>query len=357
MAFKKSLAALVLALPLVLASPSKVRSNSACDFLEPIKADLLENLFDNECGDTAHGALRLSFHDAIGISPKLGGGGADGSIIIFNETELMDPGNVGIDDVLGEISPFFFKHAAAITPGDFIQFAGALSLTVCPGAPKVDFVIGRPQPKVPAPDFIVPQPVNTTDELITAFAEVGFSPEELIALLTSHTAAGADDFSPPLQGVPFDSTPAVFDTNIFIDVLLNGALFPAGAEEILPGIVGTAINGTIRLQSDFELARDSRTACTWQSFALDHQLMIDSFAAAFFKMGLLGQANNKKLIDCSFVIPEPPALKDVIEFPPQEFLVDIDQSCDKMKFPNLTTAPGPALTVAPIPQADDDDDS
>ena len=49
---------------------------------------------------------------------KLRGGGADGSIIIFNETELLDPGNVGIDDVLGEVAPFFFKHAAAITPGD-----------------------------------------------------------------------------------------------------------------------------------------------------------------------------------------------------------------------------------------------
>ena len=34
------------------ASPSQVRSNPACDFLEPIKKDLLENLFDNECGDT-----------------------------------------------------------------------------------------------------------------------------------------------------------------------------------------------------------------------------------------------------------------------------------------------------------------
>ena len=70
-----------------LASPSQVRSTS-CDFLEPIKADLIENFFDNECGDTvsfyfhimsiylktlkAHGALRLAFHDAIGFSPKLG---------------------------------------------------------------------------------------------------------------------------------------------------------------------------------------------------------------------------------------------------------------------------------------------
>ena len=84
-----------------------------------------------------------------------------------------------------------------------IQFAGALSLTVCPGAPQVKFVIGRPEPKVPAPDFIVPQPVNTTDELIAAFAQAGFSSDELIALLASHTAAGADDFSPPLQGYAF----------------------------------------------------------------------------------------------------------------------------------------------------------
>ena len=84
-----------------------------------------------------------------------------------------------------------------------IQFAGALSLSVCPGAPRVQFVIGRPPPKGPAPDFIVPQPVNTTDQLLEAFANVGFSPQELIALLTSHTAAGADDFSPPQQGYAF----------------------------------------------------------------------------------------------------------------------------------------------------------
>jgi hypothetical protein len=70
MAFSKYLAALVLSLPLVLcmnlffskivdvlnmiaASPSQVRSSSAlaCDFLEPIKTDLIENLFENECGD------------------------------------------------------------------------------------------------------------------------------------------------------------------------------------------------------------------------------------------------------------------------------------------------------------------
>ena len=88
----------------------------------------------------------------------------------------------------------------SVCPLYSIQLAGALSLTVCPGAPQVKFSIGRPAPKVPAPDFIVPQPVNTTDELIAAFAAVNFSPAELVALLASHSAAGADDFAPPLAG-------------------------------------------------------------------------------------------------------------------------------------------------------------
>ena len=81
-----------------------------------------------------------------------------------------------------------------------IQLAGALSLTLCPGAPKVKYVIGRPLPIGPAPDFIVPQPINTTDELLSAFAAVNFSPQELIALLSSHTVAGVDDFDPKHQG-------------------------------------------------------------------------------------------------------------------------------------------------------------
>jgi hypothetical protein len=73
MSFKKYLAALFFAIPPILgmtllfsenddidvlnsniiaASPSQVQSNPACDFLEPIKKDLLDNLFENECGDT-----------------------------------------------------------------------------------------------------------------------------------------------------------------------------------------------------------------------------------------------------------------------------------------------------------------
>ena len=46
--------------------------NSACCALFPVVDDIVDNLFTNECGDSAHGALRLVFHDAIGISPTAG---------------------------------------------------------------------------------------------------------------------------------------------------------------------------------------------------------------------------------------------------------------------------------------------
>ena len=163
-------------------------------------------------------------------------------------------------------------------------------------------------------------------------------------------------------------------------------------DTIEPGVVGTAINGTIRLQSDFEvrystlinsyiylsnwylwqLARDPRTACHWQNLAressffsywlllwylngwihlspVNHTKMIDKFGNAFVKMGNLGQKTGKvsnwwyisklevyhshyyqpcllQLTDCSVLIPQPPALNDVIQFPPGQFLTDIDQS-------------------------------
>ena len=117
----------------------------------------------------------------------------------------------------------------------------------------------------------------------------------------------------------------------------------------------------------WQLARDQRTACTWQSFAressffscnqywrsserMDFQLatqrwimhslppsskwvslvrprigtlVIDDVLSKFI---LTTYHVSRQLIDCSFIIPKPPALNDIIQFPPGQFLADIDQS-------------------------------
>ena len=86
----------------------------------------------------------------------------------------------------------------------------------------------------------------------------------LTQILSSHTVAAADHVDPSIPGTPFDSTPEEFDTQFFIETQLRGTLFPGtGGNQ---GEVESPLRGELRLQSDSELARDSRTACEWQSF-------------------------------------------------------------------------------------------
>ena len=105
-----------------------VVNNAACCVLFPVLQDIQENLFDGgECGEEVHESLRLTFHDAIGISPSIasagsfGGGGADGSIITFDSIETVFHANGGIDEIVDAQKPFVAKHN--ITAGDLYVLA------------------------------------------------------------------------------------------------------------------------------------------------------------------------------------------------------------------------------------------
>ena len=85
-------------------------------------------------------------------------------------------------------------------------------------------------------------------------------------------------------------------------------------------------SGEMRLQSDFALARDARTACEWQSMVDNQALMQSNFKSAMAKLAVVGH-NPANLIDCSEVIPEPPALKDTTPtFPPTLSNADVEQA-------------------------------
>ncbi|KAJ3511221.1 hypothetical protein NLJ89_g4222 [Agrocybe chaxingu] len=271
-------------------------TNAACCALFPILEDIQMNLFDGgECGEEVHESLRLTFHDAIGFSPTKGGGGADGSIMIFEDIETAFHANLGVDEIIDAQKPFVAKHG--ITPGDFIQFAGAVGVSNCPGAPRLNFFLGRPNATAPSPDLLVPEPFDTVTSILDRFADAGFTPTEVIALLAS---------------TPFDSTPGQFDTQVFIEVQLRGTSFPGtGGNQ---GEVESPLAGEMRLQSDHTLARDSRTACIWQSFANNQAKMQSAFKAAMLKLSVLGQ-DQSKMIDCSEVIPIPPPIGDPPHLP------------------------------------------
>jgi hypothetical protein len=70
---------------------------------------------------------------------RYSGGGADGSIVVFNDTELNFHANAGIDDIIDVFGPNIAAHPE-ISPGDYLQFANAVGLTNCPGAPRIQFL-------------------------------------------------------------------------------------------------------------------------------------------------------------------------------------------------------------------------
>jgi manganese peroxidase len=170
---------------------------------------------------------------------------------------------LGIDDSVDDLSPFLQTHL--VTAGDLIQFAGSVALTNCPGAPQLEFLAGRPNATFPASNGTVPEPQDPVTMILDRMADAGFTSAELIHLLASHTVARADHVDPTIQDVPFDTTPFTFDTQIFLEVLLKGVGFPGTANNTGEVESPLPTEGELRLQSDFLLARDSRTACEWQS--------------------------------------------------------------------------------------------
>ncbi|KAJ7070455.1 manganese peroxidase [Mycena belliarum] len=283
--------------------------HTACCAFIPLAKDLQANLFQNECGEDAHEVVRLVFHDAITISQRLGpsaGGGADGSVLLFPTVEANFHANDGIDESVNNLLHYLALYN--VSAGDLVQFAGAVGLSNCPGAPRLEFLAGRPNTTVVPQDGLVPEPQDSVDSILARFADAGnFSPFEVVSLLASHSIARADVVDPTIDAAPFDSTPFTFDTQVFLEVLLKGTGFPGtnnNVGEVMSPLPLSSGNdtGELRLQSDFALARDNRTACFWQGFVNKQDFMASSFRAAMAKLAILGH-NRDDLIDCSSVVP------------------------------------------------------
>ncbi|KAI0347203.1 short manganese peroxidase [Trametopsis cervina] len=336
----------------VTCSAGRVASNAVCCKWFDVLDDIQANLFDGgECGEETHESLRLTFHDAIGFSEsavrqgKFGGGGADGSIMAFAEIETNFHANNGVDDIVEAQRPFALKHKVSF--GDFIQFAGAVGVSNCAGGPRLQFLAGRSNFSRPAPDLTVPEPSDSVDKILSRMGDAGFSPTEVVDLLISHTVAAQDHVDPTIPGTPFDSTPGDFDAQFFVETLLKGTLFPGNGSNV--GELQSPLQGEFRLQSDALLARDPRTACEWQSFITNHASMISKFEKVMSKLAVLGH-DPRELVDCSEVIPVPSTAKTTAAvLPAGKTRADIQAACAATPFPTLSSAPGPATSIAPVP--------
>ncbi|KAH8116590.1 manganese peroxidase 3 [Phellopilus nigrolimitatus] len=328
-------------------------TNEACCVFFALRDDLQNNLFNKQCGEDVHESLRLTFHDGVGFSQSgaFKGNGADGSIILFKDIETNYVENAGTDDGVDALAPFLQNHS--VSAGDLIQFAAAVGLTNCPGAPQLQFLAGRPNATIPADDGTVPQPQDSVDSILARFADVGISSDEVIHLLASHTVARSDTLVAGHTAVPFDSTPFTFDTQIFLEMLLAGTAVPFGVNNTVGAEVDSplASEGEMRLQSDFALSRDSRTACEWQSMVDNQSLMMSNFQTAMKKLSNIGQ-DTSKLVDCTEVLPFPlPPAAQQATFPAGTSQSDLQQVCSSA-FPTLSVNAGQATQIPGCPNGD-----
>lgn len=79
-----------------------------------------------------------------------------------------------------------------------IQFAGAVGVSNCAGAPRLEFLAGRSNFSLPSPDLLVPEPSDSVDTIIARMGDAGFSPNEIVDLLASHTIAAQDHVDPSI---------------------------------------------------------------------------------------------------------------------------------------------------------------
>ncbi|KAF7323448.1 Peroxidase [Mycena chlorophos] len=308
-------------------SGGRTANNAQCCVWYDVLDDIQANLFEGgQCGEDAHEALRLSFHDAIGYSPALkasgqfSGGGADGSLIMFANTELGYDSNDGLDDIVSAEKKIADRHH--VSYGDFIQFAAVVSVRNCAGGPLIPFLAGRPDATNAAPDGLVPEAFDSVTKILARVTDAGLTSDDLVDLLASHSIGQQDTVDTSIPGTPFDTTPSVLDTNFYLETLLHGTVWPGnGAHQ---GEVQSPFKGEFRLQSDWALARDSRTACRWQGYINDQPTMATRFSAAMAKMALLGQ-NPNALTDCSDVIPAPTlSAPKVATMPQGKTVADLD---------------------------------
>ncbi|KAF7360777.1 Peroxidase [Mycena venus] len=237
----------------------------------------------------------------------------------------------------------FINNHTTITAGDFIQFAGAVGVSNCLGAPRLEFLLGHPKAAAASPPGLVPEPQDTVTCILARFQEVNFSPEEVVALLASHTVVTADHVDPTVAGYlsihlffvnsnvlttyhliqrPASSIPSTF----FIETQLHGIVFPVNGSN-----VGEAEAPLPRRDATPIRFFDSRTACAWQSMTVGQANLQAKFKAAMSKMATIGTT-----------------VIGTLHLPAGKTMNDIEQACASAAFPSLTAEPGPATSVPPV---------
>ncbi|KAH0846544.1 hypothetical protein AYO21_11301 [Fonsecaea monophora] len=173
----------------------------------------------------AAGLIRTAFHDMAPHDASTGVGGVDASIGFELDSNIY-PTNTGIafNNTLHFYSQFFSSRAPM---ADLINVGLYQAVRAC-GGPIVPVRAGRVDATGPGP-VGVPQPTDPMPQMIGEFRRMGFSPEEMVAMVAcGHSIGGVHseehpDIVPPgstpLGVQDLDSTNATFDNAVVTEYL------------------------------------------------------------------------------------------------------------------------------------------
>ncbi|KAF1360897.1 ligninase LG6 precursor [Lizonia empirigonia] len=224
------------------------------------------------CGKDAHGAIRAPFHDCIN-------NGCDGSLILTDECSRTE--NAGLSDICAKLLSWTQKYNTSAA--DMIQFAAATAISSCPLGPRVQALVGRIDSSEAAPLNSMPGSRDSISSILDKFAAKGFSPDDVVALMGTHSVAVQVNDDPAEAGKSLDSTPSVYDLKFY--------------QETMDGIAPYS------LQSDKGLANNTETEKKWKDFADgDVSAWNSAFTDAWNRFAVIGN-DVDSLTDCSSLIP------------------------------------------------------
>ena len=151
----------------------------------------------------AAGAIRTAFHDMAPFDISTGVGGVDASIGFELDSNIY-PTNTGVafKNTLEYYSQFFNSRAPM---ADLINVGLYQAVRAC-GGPNVPVRAGRIDATGPGP-VGVPQPTDPMPQMIGKFRRMGFSPEEMVAMVAcGHSIGGVHSAEHP-DIVPPNTTP------------------------------------------------------------------------------------------------------------------------------------------------------
>jgi hypothetical protein len=197
------------------------RQSSSCPAVWTDVAKELRTAFAG-CGRDAHGAIRAPFHDCIN-------NGCDGSLILGDECNRAE--NAGLAGTCTQLMDWTNKFN--VGAADMIQFAAAIAIAECPLGPTVKAWAGRRDSSTSAPVGSVPSSRDSVDKILSAFSAKGFSADDVVALLGTHSVAVQVNDDPSQAGKSLDSTPSTCDTRFYTETKDGTAPYSLKSDKLM----------------------------------------------------------------------------------------------------------------------------